>query len=124
MAEAARALAEPDAAERVADIVLAGVADARMMPPCAAACSTPATSPRAFPRVHFVGIGGVGMSGIAEVLCTLGYQVSGSDIADNAVTRRLAALGVTVHARPCRGQRARRRLRGRVQRDQAPTTRN
>jgi UDP-N-acetylmuramate--alanine ligase len=48
-------------------------------------------------RVHFVGIGGVGMSGIAEVMCTLGYQVSGSDNADNAVTRRLAKLGITVH---------------------------
>ena len=47
-------------------------------------------------RVHFVGIGGVGMSGIAEVLCTLGYQVSGSDMADNAVTRRLVALGINV----------------------------
>ena len=52
---------------------------------------------KAFPRVHFVGIGGVGMSGIAEVLCTLGYQVSGSDNADNAVTRRLAKLGISVH---------------------------
>ena len=51
---------------------------------------------KAFPRVHFVGIGGVGMSGIAEVLCTLGYQVSGSDNADNAVTKRLAALGATI----------------------------
>ncbi|GAB1408485.1 UDP-N-acetylmuramate--L-alanine ligase [Thermomonas brevis] len=48
-------------------------------------------------RVHFVGIGGVGMSGIAEVLCTLGYGVSGSDNADNAVTRRLASLGVVIH---------------------------
>ena len=48
-------------------------------------------------RVHFVGIGGVGMSGIAEVLCTLGYQVSGSDNADNATTRRLASLGATIH---------------------------
>ena len=48
-------------------------------------------------RIHFVGIGGVGMSGIAEVLCTLGYRVSGSDIADNAVTRRLASLGATIH---------------------------
>ncbi len=47
-------------------------------------------------RVHFVGIGGVGMSGIAEVLCTLGYKVSGSDRADNAVTRRLASLGIDV----------------------------
>lgn len=52
---------------------------------------------KAFPRVHFVGIGGVGMSGIAEVLCTLGYQVSGSDNADSATTRRLAALGATVY---------------------------
>lgn len=51
----------------------------------------------AYRRVHFVGIGGVGMSGIAEVLCTLGYQVSGSDNADNAVTRRLTQLGATVH---------------------------
>ena len=47
-------------------------------------------------RVHFIGIGGVGMSGIAEVLCTLGYQVSGSDNADNAVTRRLASLGASI----------------------------
>lgn len=47
-------------------------------------------------RVHFVGIGGAGMSGIAEVLVTQGYQVSGSDIAAGAVTRRLAGLGVTV----------------------------
>ena len=52
---------------------------------------------KAYPRVHFIGIGGVGMSGIAEVLCTLGYQVSGSDNADNAVTRRLAELGAKVH---------------------------
>ena len=47
---------------------------------------------KALPRVHFVGIGGTGMSGIAEVMCTLGYQVSGSDMADNAVTRRLACV--------------------------------
>lgn len=49
-----------------------------------------------FRRVHFVGIGGSGMSGIAEVLCTLGYEVSGSDNADNTATRRLAALGARV----------------------------
>ncbi len=47
-------------------------------------------------RVHFVGIGGAGMSGIAEVLATQGYRVSGSDIAASAVTRRLAALGIAV----------------------------
>lgn len=52
---------------------------------------------KALPRVHFVGIGGTGMSGIAEVMNTLGYQVSGSDRADNAVTRRLASLGITIH---------------------------
>ncbi|MBS7457741.1 UDP-N-acetylmuramate--L-alanine ligase [Coralloluteibacterium stylophorae] len=51
---------------------------------------------RAHSRVHFIGIGGAGMSGIAEVLCTLGYVVSGSDMADNRVTRRLASLGARV----------------------------
>jgi len=49
-------------------------------------------------RIHFVGIAGAGMSGIAEVLLNLGYAVSGSDLADNAVTRRLAQLGAMVHA--------------------------
>ena len=49
-------------------------------------------------RVHFVGIGGAGMSGIAEVLATQGYQVSGSDLAESAVTRRLASLGIRVIA--------------------------
>ncbi len=47
-------------------------------------------------HIHFVGIGGAGMSGIAEVLVNLGYEVSGSDLVDNAATRRLAALGVQV----------------------------
>ena len=47
-------------------------------------------------RIHFVGIGGSGMSGIAEVLATLGYEVSGSDLAANAATERLAALGAKV----------------------------
>ncbi len=57
-------------------------------------------STRRFPRfrrVHFVGIGGSGMSGIAEVLCTLGHAVSGSDLADSEATRRLASLGAEVH---------------------------
>lgn len=44
-------------------------------------------------RVHFVGIGGAGMSGIAEVLLNLGYAVSGSDLRENSVTRRLSAQG-------------------------------
>ncbi|MDR0770710.1 MAG: UDP-N-acetylmuramate--L-alanine ligase [Burkholderiales bacterium] len=47
-------------------------------------------------QLHFVGIGGAGMSGIAEVLVNLGYQVSGSDLSDNAATARLRALGVEV----------------------------
>ncbi len=60
-----------------------------------------AVSPKEFMRrirkVHFVGIGGAGMSGIADVMNTLGYQVSGSDIASNAVTQQLEESGVTVH---------------------------
>ena len=47
-------------------------------------------------RIHFVGIGGAGMSGIAEVLVNLGYQVSGSDLAPNAATKRLAAMGSSI----------------------------
>ena len=48
-------------------------------------------------HIHFVGIGGAGMSGIAEILHNLGYTVSGSDQADGTVTRRLASLGIRVH---------------------------
>ncbi len=44
-------------------------------------------------RIHFVGIGGIGMSGIAEVLLNLGYRVSGSDLKASAITHRLAAIG-------------------------------
>ena len=44
-------------------------------------------------KIHFIGIGGIGMSGIAEVLINLGYQVSGSDLRESEVTRRLAGLG-------------------------------
>jgi len=47
-------------------------------------------------RIHFVGIGGAGMSGIAEVMLNLGYQVSGSDRRESAVTRRLAGLGARI----------------------------
>ena len=47
-------------------------------------------------HIHFVGIGGSGMSGIAEVLLNQGYQVSGSDLAENAATRRLRELGAQV----------------------------
>jgi UDP-N-acetylmuramate--alanine ligase len=47
-------------------------------------------------QIHFVGIGGAGMSGIAEILHNLGYRVTGSDQADSATTRRLASLGIRV----------------------------
>ncbi len=47
--------------------------------------------------IHFVGIGGIGMSGIAEVLHTLGYSVQGSDISDGANVKRLRDLGIPVH---------------------------
>jgi UDP-N-acetylmuramate--alanine ligase len=52
--------------------------------------------PRDIGPVHFVGIGGIGMSGIAEVLVTLGYTVRGSDAADSANVKRLRDMGVTV----------------------------
>ncbi|MBV9759692.1 MAG: UDP-N-acetylmuramate--L-alanine ligase [Acidobacteriaceae bacterium] len=48
-------------------------------------------------HVHFVGIGGIGMSAIAEVLLTLGYAVSGSDLKKSAITERLARLGATIY---------------------------
>ena len=46
-------------------------------------------------RIHFVGIGGIGMSGIAEVLLNLGYKISGSDLKNSSVSQRLAGLGAT-----------------------------
>ena len=48
-------------------------------------------------HVHFVGIGGIGMSGIAEVLLNLGYQISGSDLGESAVTRHLQSLGARIY---------------------------
>jgi len=48
----------------------------------------------AIKHIHFIGIGGSGMSGIAEVLLNLGYTISGSDLSDSATLRRLADLGI------------------------------
>ena len=48
-------------------------------------------------HIHFTGIGGIGMSGIAEVLLNLGYQISGSDLKLSPITERLAGLGATVY---------------------------
>src|SRR5437660_2039716 len=52
---------------------------------------------RNFQRIHLVGIGGIGMSGIAEVLLTLGYSVSGSDVKLSTITQRLQYLGATIY---------------------------
>jgi UDP-N-acetylmuramate--alanine ligase len=56
-------------------------------------------------RIHFIGVGGIGMSGIAELLVNLGYDVSGSDVQRTDITDRLAVLGVRV----ARGHDASRR---------------
>jgi len=61
------------------------------------ATRVPAEWARRVRRIHFVGVGGAGMGGIAEVLHTLGFEVSGSDASASNMTRRLAALGVAVH---------------------------
>src|ERR1700747_2154271 len=55
---------------------------------------------RNFKRIHLVGIGGIGMSGIAEVLLTLGYSVTGSDSKMSAITERLQNMGPQVFERP------------------------
>src|SRR5947199_4873920 len=52
--------------------------------------------PQEIGPIHFVGIGGIGMSGIAEVLVNLGYTVTGSDVADSANVKRLREKGVKV----------------------------
>jgi UDP-N-acetylmuramate--alanine ligase len=51
----------------------------------------------AIKHIHFVGVGGSGMSGIAEVLCNLGYTISGSDLSDSATLKRLAGLGIKTY---------------------------
>jgi UDP-N-acetylmuramate--alanine ligase len=48
-------------------------------------------------HIHFVGIGGVGMSGIAEILFNLGYTISGSDLADSSTLQRLSQLGIKTY---------------------------
>jgi UDP-N-acetylmuramate--alanine ligase len=53
--------------------------------------------PRELGPIHFVGIGGIGMSGIAEVLLNLGYKVQGTDVAENANVKRLVEKGASVH---------------------------
>jgi UDP-N-acetylmuramate--alanine ligase len=57
-------------------------------------------------RVHFIGIGGIGMSGIAEILLTMGYAVSGSDLRAGPVTERLERLGATIYVGHAAGNAA------------------
>ena len=47
-------------------------------------------------KIHFIGVGGSGMSGLAEVLLTTGYQVSGSDLRESAATERMRGLGIRI----------------------------
>jgi UDP-N-acetylmuramate--alanine ligase len=56
-------------------------------------------------HVHFVGIGGIGMSGIAEVLLNLGYKVTGSDTRASSITERLEHCGATIYPRHATGKR-------------------
>ena len=65
-------------------------------------------------RIHFVGIGGVGMSGIAEVLLNQGFSVSGSDLGSNATTKRLKAAGAKVFVGHAAEQVADAERRGRL----------
>ena len=65
--------------------------------------------PRDIGPIHFVGIGGIGMSGIAEVLINLGYTVQGSDAADSANVKRLRDKGVKVSIGHKAGEHRRRR---------------
>ena len=75
-------------------------------------------------HVHFVGIGGIGMSGLAEVLRTLEFDVSGSDLKPNDNTRRLEGLGRPRLLRPRRRKRDRRRRRRVLERDRAAQPRD
>src|ERR1700722_18531965 len=68
----------------------------RFCPGLTTTCETTMRLPREIGPIHFVGIGGIGMSGIAEVLCNLGYTVQGSDASESANVSRLRDKGITV----------------------------
>ncbi len=78
------------------------IADRRPLPLKSMIPAFPPPQPRVRPmydkikKIHFIGIGGIGMSGIAEVLLNLGYQVSGSDVMENLSTQRLRKLGAVI----------------------------
>ena len=75
-------------------------------------------------RVHFVGIGGAGMSGIARIMLARGTRVSGSDSGASAALDELAALGARVHVGHAAEPGRRRRHAGRVERDPRRATRS
>ncbi len=92
MSEAARSLARPDAAARVAAELLAAAGERTAGESAGARLA--ASEPWSGRRIHFVGIGGAGMSGLALVARELGAQVSGCDRADSAYTRMLSEAGI------------------------------
>ncbi len=92
MAAAAAGQGTGDSAERLADLVMQTMKTTTDIQPSEIAMKLP----RDIGPIHFVGIGGIGMSGIAEVLCNLGYTVSGSDVAESANVKRLREQGIKV----------------------------
>ena len=123
----ARMLAQPDAARVIVDRAMELAGDERFRsgsgfrfgfgvqgsePRTGIACIWHAIVLGKTRRVHFIGIGGIGMSGIAELLANLGYIVSGSDEKRSAVTERLATLGIRRRRTGTRGERRRRGRRG------------
>ncbi len=97
-ADVARALGRRDAAARLADLV--DLAHPRQRRQEGGRHEGSFRFPIGI--IHFVGIGGIGMSGIAEILHNLGYKVQGSDQADNANVKRLRGMGIPVDDRPSR----------------------
>ena len=95
-----RRSAQPDAALRLADAIERMILEAETQQSTQRQCRRRKESAMKLPRdvgpIHFIGIGGIGMSGIAEVMKTLGYEVQGSDIADNYNVARLRKSGVAV----------------------------
>ena len=95
MAQNALGQGRPDATDRLVEVGGAAGSERGSM-------NAATKLPRELGPIHFVGIGGIGMSGIAEVLMTLGYRVQGSDAKASKITDRLVALGAVFFE----GQRA------------------
>ncbi len=102
METAARALGNRRAAEEIVDACLALVEDRRrgradVRKAFMKETLQNSSMRRKIRRIHFVGIGGIGMSGIAEVLLNLGYEISGSDLGTTDITQRLDDMGAAIH---------------------------